>query len=121
MTTCNGSGREGADAGMRHRPPRSTRAQLEALLDGRPTADDPLADLVAAVRAPGQPHELSGLDAAGATLAAPGVAGAAAPPAPVPALRRVAGRLLALKIVAVAAGTAVAGGVAYAAVSGNLA
>jgi hypothetical protein len=89
------------------------------LLNGRPTAVDPLANLVAAVRAPAQPNELVGLDAALAAFsAAPGVA--ESPEENIPMLKSVAGRLLALKILAVAAGTAAAGGVAYAAVNGNL-
>ena len=105
---------------MKHRPPRRNAAHLDALLDGRPTASDPLADLVAAVRAPTQPHEMAGLDHALATFAS------SSDVVPTPTeenprmLTSVAGRLLALKILAVVAGTAAAGGVAYAAANGNL-
>src|SRR4051794_21467102 len=119
VTRCNASERNGALPVMKHRPPRRTRAHLDDLLNGRPTAVDPLADLVAAVRSPAQPSELGGLDAAVAAFsAAPGVAGP--PEERTPMLKSVAGRLLALKVLAIAAGTAAAGGVAYAAVSGNL-
>src|SRR4051794_40179249 len=118
-TTCNGSEGNGAHAVMKDRPPRLTRAHLDDLLDGRPTAENPLADLVAAVRAPAQQHELSGLDAALAAFAA-APTGAESSEDSSPAFKRVAGRLLALKALAVAAGPAVAGGVASAAVNGTL-
>lgn len=74
---------------------------------------------MAAVRAPAQPTELRGLDAALAAFAvAPGVA--LSPEEKPPVLKTLAGKLLALKILAIAAGTAAAGGVAYAAVNGSL-
>jgi hypothetical protein len=104
---------------MKHRPLRRSRAHLDDLLDGRVTSGDPLGELVAAVRAPAQPNELVGLDAAVAAF----VSAASVAPSPeekTPMLKSVAGRLLALKILAVVAGTAAAGGVAYAAVSDNV-
>jgi hypothetical protein len=104
---------------MRHRPLRRTRAHLDDLIDGRPTSLDPLADLVAAVRAPGGPHELGGLDGAlAAFVAAPGAAQATQENPLV--LKTLAGRLLALKLLALAAGAVTAGGVAYAAVNNNV-
>jgi hypothetical protein len=104
---------------MRHRPLRRTRAHLDSVIEGRPTQADPLVDLVAAVRAPAQPHELGGLDAAVAAFAAaPGVA--PSPEEKTPMLKSVAGRLLALKILAVTAGAAAAGGVAYAATADHI-
>src|SRR4051794_6861115 len=104
---------------MKHRPLRRSRAHLDDLLDGQVAAGDPLAGLVAAVRAPAQPSELAGLDAALVAFAS-AASVAPAPEEKIPMLKSVAGRLLALKILAVVAGTAAAGGVAYAAVSDNL-
>src|SRR4051812_10814358 len=101
---------------MKHRPMRRSRAHLDDLLDGQVAAGDPLAGLVAAVRAPAQPSELAGLDAALVAFAS-AASVAPAPEEKIPMLKSVAGRLLALKILAVVAGTAAAGGVAYAAVS----
>jgi hypothetical protein len=104
---------------MKHRPPRRNAAHLDALLDGRPTASDPLADLVAAVRAPTQPHEMAGLDHALAAFASSSDVVLTPTEENPRMLTSVAGRLLALKILAVVAGTAAAGGVAYAAANGN--
>ena len=104
---------------MKHRPLRRTRAHLDDVLDGRAPAGDPLVDLVAAVRAPAHRAELTGLDAALAAF----VSASSVAPSPeekTPMLKSVAGRLLALKVLAAVAGTAAAGGVAYAAVNGNL-
>jgi len=112
-------GAHGAFRAMRHRPPRRTRAHLDDLIDGRPTTSDPLAGLVAAVRAPAQPHELGGLESALAAFAAAPVA-PLTPEEKTPMLKSVAGRLLALKVLAVTAGAAAAGGVAYAATTGDL-
>ena len=98
---------------------RRSRAHLDDLLDGRITPGDPLADLVAAVRAPANPTELAGLDAALVAFAS-AASVAPAPEEKVSMLKSVAGRLLALKILAVVAGTAAAGGVAYAAVSDTM-
>jgi hypothetical protein len=103
---------------MNPRPLRRTRAHLDSILDGRPTPGDPLADLVAAAQAPAAPGELGGLDAALAVFSSS--AGLAATPEEPPVIKSVAGRLLALKVLAITAGMATAGGVAYAAVNGNL-
>jgi len=104
---------------MKHRPLRRSRAHLDDLLDGRVTSGDPLADLVAAVRAPAQPSELAGLDAALAAFAS-AASVAPTPEEKTPMLKSVVGRALALKILALVAGTAAAGGVAYAAVSDTI-
>jgi hypothetical protein len=102
---------------MRHQPLRRSRAHLDDLLEG-PNAHDPVARLLAAASAPAQPGELVGLESAVAAFAA-------APTGPVPLeekipmLTQVAGRLAAVKVLAVVAGAAATGGVAFAAVSNN--
>jgi hypothetical protein len=84
----------------------------------RRAGDDPLADLLHAAAAPGRPEELAGRAAAMAAFRA-ARPGASATPAGAPPRRFALGRLLTVKIAALAAAVAV-GGVALAASVGVL-
>lgn len=108
----------GAFKVMRHNPPRHTSADLDAILDDRRAPADPLSRLVAAAKAPGQPWELAGLEAATAvfmTAAASPIDGHLAQGMiMMPDRHR---RTIAAKLVAAVAGILAVGGVAYAATS----
>jgi hypothetical protein len=109
---------------MRQRLPRRSRRELDDLLAGNGPAGDPVARLLRAAAAPGRADELAGAPEAVAVFAAaslvPPVEKSIAPRRTAPALARVARRMLALRLLALAAGTAAVGGVAYAAASGPL-
>lgn len=102
---------------MNNADPRRTGAHLDAILDGRPTRD-PLGNLVAVLQAPAQPHELTGLDAA-LSVFGQGPSAASAPEVAPPMSKAWAGRALVVKVLALIAGAAATGGVAYAATAGN--
>lgn len=103
---------------MRHQPLRRNRAHLDDLIERRDPAHDPVARLLAAASAPAQSGELAGLDSAVAAFAA-APTGAVPLEEKIPMLKNIAGRLAAVKILAVAAGVLATGGVAFAAVSSN--
>jgi hypothetical protein len=100
---------------MRRRP-RLTSASFEELLDGGRVADAGLSRVISAARAPADPGELAGFDAARAafdrTCRAPNRRPVSSVPA---ATRTAAGRLLAIKAIAAVAGATLVGGAAYAA------
>ena len=100
----------------RPRPAEDDPAYLEDVLEGRVDADDGVAGLIAAERAPGTPAELAGLDAARAHFAAAQATGPVADAGVsrrgrVPLLRSIAAATLGVKIAVgtVAAAATVAG------------
>ena len=104
---------------MNHHAPRRTRAHLDRLLAGQPSAD-PLAELIGAAAAPAKPGELAGLDAALAVFASAEVPAGAITPERPPMIKSLAAKMFATKVLAVLFGVGIAGGVAYAATSGVL-
>jgi hypothetical protein len=103
---------------------RSSRAHLEALLDGRVDRPEMLGAVLDAARAPGNPAELGGLAAATAVFATAsrGVHGdVVASGHRRKLLTRLVAPALAFKLLAAAAGAVALAGVSYAAVTGHLA
>jgi hypothetical protein len=101
---------------MRHNQPRRTSAHLDAILEDRPAAPDALTRLVAAAKAPGQPSEMAGLQAATAVF----TTAAATPDRDDLALGTITmpdrrAKAVAAKFVATVAAVLAVGGVAYAA------
>jgi hypothetical protein len=108
---------------MMHRIPRRSRRQLDDLLAGNGPAGDPVTRVLGAAAAPATAGELDGLSGAVAAFAAPPTLPAGSIVTQrrgVPAVIGAARRMLALRLLAILAGSAAVGGVAYAAASGPL-
>lgn len=105
---------------MRRRRRHATAASLDALLDGARDDGTALARVLAAARAPANPRETTGLDAARTAFIGAANAPRPARPKRHGGTRSVAGRLVALKAIAAVSGASLIGGVAYAASSTNL-
>lgn len=102
---------------MTNRAHHSSSAAYDRLLDATESDGTPLAELLAAARAPARPGQLTGMATARAAFerAHMGPARGRAPVS-VPTLgRRAAGRVLAVKVIALIGGASVVGGAAYAA------